>query len=526
MTGSTKRRVLPRCATATLALAMLNAVPLAAQQQASRTHSATRDSAHSNATPRDTTPPSADSAIISRHDSVSIRLIDADIRAAVQALAPYLDRPVVFGAMSAAHVTLQTPAPVPRRDVVTLLKGVLESQNFELVADSGLYRVQQKAAPRPVAASQTKQRGDTVQGPVELYVIRVKHARAADVAATVNALFGRASALGEVGDPPSTLSEQLQQTQLPPPTRAPPSQAVPGVAGKAASFTGEVTIVPDARSNSLLIRANPSDFALIDAAVKELDVRPLQVLIEVLIAEVRRDRSFSFGLGGVLDATKVPGGNATVDGTQGGLGLGDLVLHIMTLGSTQLEATLAAAAAHGDVSIMSRPVLIAANNESATINVGSQRPFVQVSRSLPTDVATRDQVVQYKDVGTKLTVHPTISADGYVMLEVTQEVNNATSETQFDAPIISTRSVQTQLLIKDGQTIVLGGLRDKQSDVNSGGIPILSSIPLLGGLFGHTSHQTTQTELMLFITPHVIRTDVAADSLTIPLKKRAEGRQS
>lgn len=497
-----------------LLLVVVAAMPLSAQRTIRPTRSA-----------RDTTQPSvkagADSAVTVRNDSVSVRLVDADLRAAVQALAPYLDRPVVFGALSAAHVSLQTPAPVPRHDVVTLLQGMLESQNFELVADSGLYRVQQKAPQKPASSSRTQQPADTAHGPIQLYVIRIKHARAADVAATVNALFGRASALGEPGAKPATLSEQLQQNQVPP-TRAPPPNAVAEVVGKAASFTGEVTIVPDAGTNSLLIRANQSDFALIDAAVKELDVRPLQVLIEVLIAEVRRDRSFSFGLGADLATTKVSGSNATIDGTQTGLGLGDLVLHVMTLGSTQLEATLSAAAARGDVSIMSRPVVIAANNESATINVGSQRPFVQVSRSLPTDVATRDQVVQYKDVGTKLTVHPTISADGYVMLEVTQEVNSATNETQFDAPVISTRSVQTQLLIKDGQTIVLGGLRDKQRDVNKGGIPILSSIPLLGGLFGHTSHQTTQTELLLFITPRVIRTDAEADSLTAPLKKKAE----
>ena len=167
-------------------------------------------------------------------------------------------------------------------------------------------------------------------------------------------------------------------------------------------------------------------------------------------------------------------------------------------------------------------MVIAANNEPATINVGSQRPFIQVSRALPTDNTARDQVVQYKDVGTKLTVLPTISPDGYVGLQVSQEVNDATSEVAFDAPVISTRSVETTLLIKDGQTVALGGLTDTQRDVNQGGVPILSSIPILGGLFGHASRETTETELYLFLTPHVIKTDADADSLTAPLKEKAD----
>jgi general secretion pathway protein D len=92
----------------------------------------------------------------------------------------------------------------------------------------------------------------------------------------------------------------------------------------------------------------------------------------------------------------------------------------------------------------------------------------------------------------------------------------------FDAPVISTRSVQTELLIKDGQTVALGGLTDRQHDVSQGGVPVLSSIPLIGGLFGHAHRETTETELFLFITPRVIRTDQDADSLTTPLLKRAE----
>jgi len=328
----------------------------------------------------------------------------------------------------------------------------------------------------------------------------------------------------------STLSEQLSQNQSSTygamQNGAPADGGggrSPGGGARSGNFTGETSIVPDQGTNSLLIRANAADYELISEVIKEIDVRPLQVLIEMLVAEVRKDRSFSFGVDAKLSPSHLKGNpDVTVSGSQTGLGLGDLVIDVMGAGGIKnLDLTLRAAASRGDVSIVSRPAVVAANNEQAQILVGSQRPFVQVSRSLPTDAASRDQVVQYKDVGTKLSVRPTISADGYVMLEVTQEISQATSEVQFNAPIISTRSVQTRLLLKDGQTIVIGGLRDKQRENTQGGVPVLSAIPLIGGLFGHANRASNETELFLFITPRVLRTDDDTEATTKPLQKRA-----
>lgn len=474
----------------------LMAIPLAAQQGAAATE---------------------------RPDTVRIRMVDVDVRAAVQLLGQYLDRPIVIGSVSGGRVTLETPGPVRRSEVLGLLRATLETQGLEVVAESaGPYRVRQRAQPEaPPQPSFTPVQGS---GGTRLFVIRLNHARAADVAATVNALYGRSSAFGDVNAyQPSTLPQQLRQSQVPP--AGSPLPAAPQLAAPGAALSGETVIIPDAGTNSLLVRATAADFALIEAAVKEVDVRPLQVLIEVIIAEVRRDRALSFGVDIALPKTPVPGHPGTVvDGAQKGLaaGLGDLVLNVMGIGGDRdLEATLRAAASRGDVTIVSRPAVIAANNERAEILVGSQRPFVQVSRSLPTDVPTRDQVVQYKDVGTKLSVRPTISSDGYVMLQVSQEVNAATSEYAFDAPVISTRAVQTELLLKNGQTVVIGGLTDRQHEATQQGVPILSSIPWIGGFFGRAVRRTTETELFLFITPRLIRTDADADAITAPLKKRA-----
>lgn len=465
-----------------------------------------------------------DPLVSMRNDSVTIRFVDTDLRVAIQALGRYLDRPIALGTLGAARVTLETPMPVPRSDVRALIRGLLESHNYRLVDDSSLYRIESGSPaespgrPRPGIAP----RG----GPdlIELFVIRLRHASATDVAATVNALYGRASALGELGRRPPTLTDELQRNRVQPVETDAGSAAQPA-AGRPATLTGDVTIVPDPGTNSLLIRATQRDFELIQAAVEELDIRPLQVLIEVLIAEVRSDRRFEFGVSLGLDTTNIrdqASVRGEMVGSSSGLGLGDFVLHVMNIDGRKVDATLRAASARGDVAIISRPVLLAANNETAEILVGSQRPFVQVSRSLPTDTPSRDQVIQYKDVGTKLSIHPTISADGYVMLDVTQEINAATTETSFDAPVISTRSVQTRLLVRDSQTVVLGGLMDQQQDRSRSGIPILSSLPILGGLFGSTSRRSVGTELLLFLTPRILRTDQEVEEATAPLLDKAE----
>jgi general secretion pathway protein D len=446
-------------------------------------------------------------AVRLKDDSVRVRFLDADLRAVIQAVGRYLPKPVVAGNVPAVRVSLETPQPVTREMLGTLLAGLVEAQGLGYSEDSAFIRIGPKATTEPVpAAGAAHPPRDS--GQIRLFVVRLKHARAADVAATVNLLFGGSG----------TLSQELQRNVVPP--QGPPGAAAPppgsgGAAARPASLSGAVTIVPDQLTNSLLVRASAEDFAVLTEAIDQLDIRPLQVLIEVLIVEARHDRNFSLGADLTLPPQGV-GDDGTIGATTKGGGIGDLVIRIMRLSHLDIDALLRTSQSRGDVSIVSRPVLLASNNTEARFLVGSQRPFVQVSRSLPTDTPTRDQVVQYRDVGTKLTVRPTINQDGYVSLVIQQEINAATDETQFDAPIISTREAATQVLVKDGQTIVLGGLRDLQKDRSQSGVPMLSGIPIVGGLFGSASRRSTTTELYLFLTPRILRTDADADSVTAP----------
>jgi general secretion pathway protein D len=125
-------------------------------------------------------------------------------------------------------------------------------------------------------------------------------------------------------------------------------------------------------------------------------------------------------------------------------------------------------------------------------------------------------------VGTSLTIVPTINPEGYVNMALTQEVSSATNETQFDAPVISTREATTQLLARNGQTIVIGGLVDHQQDRTRSGIPLLKDIPILGFLFGATRDVDSTSELFLFLTPHIVDSDDDADRIKNEIEANTE----
>ncbi len=458
-----------------------------------------------------------DSVQAPAHDSISFRFVDADLRVVIQALGAYLSKPVLTSGIPASRVTLETPIPVPRSEALPLLAGLADGQGLKLTEETSFYRI----APRPpeapsISAIAPAGTSGSASGPVQLYVVRLRHARAADVAATVNLLFGGSGEFsGSGGLSGGTLSQELQRQRIPPVgAPAPTAPSAP-----TASFQGQVTIIPDELTNSLLIRASHEDFEVLTQAIDQLDIRPLQVLIEVLIVEARNDLTRSFGTGISVPPQHI--GDGTIDATTPGAGLTDLIIHLMDIGHAKIDAVLSAAQSKGDVEIVSRPVLIASNNTEAHFLVGTQQPFVQVSRSLPTDNNNLEQVVQYRDVGTKLTVRPTINQDGYVSLLIQQEVNNATGDVLFSAPVISTREATTQVLVRDQQTIVIGGLRDQQIVKSSAGVPILSSLPLIGGLFGTVKKEKHKTELFIFLTPRILKTDADVDSVTAhPLQDR------
>lgn len=443
-------------------------------------------------------------------DSVLIDFQDADLRLVILALAEAGGLNVVHGELPARRVTLRMRRPVPVVEIGSILRGLAASNGLVVAEEGSLLRLE-AAVPGNALANAVGDSADEIQ----LFVHRLKHVRAGPLAATLQALFAGAVDPAAGRSSPQSLSERLRESQGVPPAEQPDREVAVTLAPAAGTalkgqLKGELHLVADENTNALLIRATPGDWAIVKGAIEALDLRPMQVVIEVVIAEVRRTREFELSVTAEgADLTS----NPQVTGTLRGNTSGSLVLEALRTGNLELSLGLSLLSSRGDVRIISRPVILAQNNQEARILIGSERPFVQVSRTLPTDAGTRDQVIQYRDVGTKLTITPTINEDGYVNLEVLQEVSTATAETQFGAPVISNREVATHLFVKDGRTVLLGGLVERQKEGGRSGIPFLMELPLIGGLFGSSRNTSAQSELFLFLTPHVVVTDEDGDRI-------------
>jgi len=462
------------------------------------------------------------SAVRVTNNGILVDFQDTDVRTVITALAEAGGLNVGFVDLPAKRVTLRLRNPIARSDIAATLKSLAVTYDLSVSDEGGILRF------APLARDARPQSGrDPGPGESQLFIVRLKHARAAILAPTLEHIFGArgvaiasSSGLSQV-----PLSQRLREQQLPPVSTDPSSRGVsvatqqpptPGIT-LPGQVRGEVQIMADEATNSLLIRAQPVDWAIVRQAIDAMDLRPLQALIEVVIAEVTQTGDLEFGIS-VSGSTSTRSG--TVTGQLTNSAASDFVTELTrTAGGFSMDVAMNALASRGHVRILSRPIILAQNNKEARILVGSQRPFVQVSQSVPTNVSVLQQVVQYRDVGTSLSILPTINPDGYVNLQVAQEVSTATAETQFGAPIISTREASTQVFVRDGQTAVLGGLVDREQTTSRSGIPFLSSIPGIGALFGSTSVVTTTSELFLFLTPHVIAEDADLDRLRESLKK-------
>src|SRR5208283_3132629 len=177
------------------------------------------------------------------------------------------------------------------------------------------------------------------------------------------------------------------------------------------------------------------------------------------------------------------------------------------------------------VTVLASPHILAADNLEAKIQIGSQVP---IATSQMTAVGTSNSIlstIQYQDVGTILKVKPQINESGVVALEVSQEVSDYNTQNVLGSQqfVFTKRSAQTNLVANDGQTIVIGGLIQDNKETNTTGIPYLMNIPILGYLFGSKNITRTKTEIIVLLTPHVIKNQQEAGKVTNDYLDRIKG---
>lgn len=277
-----------------------------------------------------------------------------------------------------------------------------------------------------------------------------------------------------------------------------------GATATAAQLAGQVTIIADPDTNSLLVRTAPSNYERVRKVLDELDRAVPQVLIKVLIAEVTHDNTRD--LGTEFSALNLrASGNGQKIGTDFGLAAQPSGLVVQAL-ETNVTATLFALETEGKLDVLSRPYILASDNQLASITVGQEVPFITNSRI--TDAGQTINTVEYQDIGILLQVIPHINTDGMVILDVAPEISALSGTTvpisdTVSSPVIAKRSAQTRVGVGNGQTIVIGGLMQDQKTTTISKVPLLGDIPLLGELFKHSKVDKSKTELLIFLTPTV-----------------------
>lgn len=289
---------------------------------------------------------------------------------------------------------------------------------------------------------------------------------------------------------------------------------------KVAEIKGELTKVltkdigtleVDERTNRLVVTDLPHNFTRIRDLVQAFDVKTKEVLIDVKIVEVSLSDDYSMGVnwkkvyGVAMDSMEIVGTfpYSTLSTTTS-----SLALNVGTLATDKYEVAFKFIKEYGKLEIVSSPRIVVCNNEEAKFMVGSREAYVTTSTTTGEVTTTTAESVQFIDVGVTLYVTPTINSDGFIKVHIKPEVSSVTdwlTTTEGNKiPIVASSNVETDVLVKDGKTIILAGLIKDTVDRGTSKVPILGNLPLLGKLFKTVSDINHKSELAIFITPHII----------------------
>ena len=388
----------------------------------------------------------------------------------------------------------------------------------------------------------------------KIFVYALQNSKAEHIASLMQSILSGGASTGAIAapKPPSTPSApktpQTPQTQqTPPSTSAPRTGAVASVTGGGGFVSQDTKIFADEITNSLIVLSTPTDYTFIADTIKRLDIQPRQVVIEGLIAQVtlhdNLSLGFSWSLRTDLNLTNIKPFNRDINlgGDVGSIPSGTTLDKSLGTGFTFVatdptgkivRARLSAALANTNGKVLAAPHILVSDNREARIQVGRQIPLAtSTTTAIPvsgttTDTTSVTSTIQYKDIGIILKVKPQINDSGLVSLELTQEISqvgaSATIANQQFTAIDKTETT-TNLVAHDGETIIIGGLIREDVTKEKNGIPFLSKIPLLGNLFSFTSNTTDRTELIILLTPHVVKNHEEAGDVTADYVDRYKG---
>lgn len=277
-------------------------------------------------------------------------------------------------------------------------------------------------------------------------------------------------------------------------------------------LTNQVTVISDPNTNSIIVVTNPENADVIRQILGQLDKIPEQVMIETIIVEASLDKSSKFGVEWKFNQAKAFGSQGVTGTAEQNFGLGRVGEGMRySLGGGNLDLYLNAMEGDDSFKVLSTPRIFTSNNVQAEINISQRVPYVVSQREDANGNLTFNY--DFEDVGIVLTVTPRITSNGYVTMDVTQTANDLQGFTDFNAPIVNQREAQTTVAVKDGDTIILGGIMRNSVTTSVKKIPLLGDIPIFGNLFKSTSKESSKTELLVFLRPRVVRNPDDASKL-------------
>ncbi len=287
------------------------------------------------------------------------------------------------------------------------------------------------------------------------------------------------------------------------------------------NLTGQVLLVPNIDTNSVIVVSPPEDRTVVEAILEEMDEIPKQVMIQTLVVEANLDKAHQLGIEFSATQNNPFGGfHGTQTETQSfGLQANTTQPEGLryTLSAGQYSVFLQAVQTDSRFNVLSTPRIFTTNNATAQINISQSLPYV--TNQTVTTTGTILYNYNFLNVGIVLTVTPRITSNGYVTMDVTQTANDFVSYTAFNAPIVNQREAQTTVSVKDGETIVLGGIINNTVTHTVNKIPFLGDLPLVGNLFRSTTADNNKTELLVFLTPHVVRDPAEARQLRLQTER-------
>ncbi len=370
-----------------------------------------------------------------------------------------------------------------------------------------------------------------------LYVYKLDNAKAVEIAEILGHIFGGSSAKSVTNKTtpslaPGTTPVEISSGAIPDEQISTESaMALPSSireTGATLPSNGTVKIIADDVRNALVVMATPSDYKMVEATIKKLDIVPLQILIEASIIEVTLSDDLNYGVEWFFKNNfGSKGGRGTLDLGEAGLAaLAPSFSYTIVDSANNVRLALNALAAESSINVLSSPSLMVLDNQTAKINVGDEIPVPtrQSVSNIDPNAPTVNEI-QFRKTGVTLTVKPRVNSSGLVTMEIKQEVSNAvrTTTSSLDAPTIQQREIESVVAINSGETIVLGGLIQDSKTNNESGIPGLYKIPLIGKLFGQTTNELRRTELLVLLTPRVVRDKNEARDITDEFRRKLKG---